>query len=81
MFKRLNLSTFERANISLFEPLAREGDDVAVPCSPGKGERRSEPGSMWICPLALKRNGTGERKSYSALPVPGVLMNIIAQMF
>ena len=32
-------------------------------------------------PCSVKRNGTGERRGYSALPMPGVLLNIIAQMF
>src|SRR4030042_1564684 len=40
------------------EPLARVYEGVAVPWFPGKGERRSEPGSKRGCPLALNKSGT-----------------------
>jgi hypothetical protein len=62
------------------EPLAWVGWHVAVPWFPGKGGRRADRASMRL-PCCVKRNGTGGRRDYSALPMPGVLLNIIAQLF
>jgi hypothetical protein len=64
----------------VYEPLARVGWDAAVPWFPGKGGRRTDRAGVFL-PFGVKRNGTGGRRVHSALPMPGVLLNIIAQMF
>jgi hypothetical protein len=56
------------------------GDGVTVPWFPGRGGRRTNR-AVADLPYGVKRIGTGERRSYSALPVPGVPLSIIAQMF
>lgn len=74
-----NLSASEHSNspeenvIACFcnESLARVG--VVVPLFPGKGERRYERESLSDYPMAFKKFGTGGRRAYSALPVPGIL--------